>query len=319
MSMFSTQEPAMNHFKNILVGIDLGPDVESLSGALSPPNLEAVERGVAIAEKSNATLTFVSVLDADGTKRRLIHDAKDIASNVFDEAHALLGQFVQQANQRGVSAEARVVMGKSWIKLIEEVLKHQHDLVIVGTRHEGLMDRVLFGSTAIKLLRKCPCPVWVTKPSHGLPISKILVAHDLGAVGRHALDLGVELARAFDLQLHVIHAIEQLPVGDPTGFGLTPPGAEAMHEEARERILVELGGADLQRVPEIRVMSGFPESAIMDMIEEKSIDLLIMGTLGRSGIRGVLTGNTAERLLPRLQCSMLAIKPDGFECPVVVE
>lgn len=308
----------MNYFHNILVGIDLGPNIESLSGSLSPPNQEAVERALAIAEKTKATVAFVAVLDAGDTNRRLVHDAHHVASNVFDEAHALLGQFVQQANQRGISAEARVVLGKSWIKLIEEVLKHQHDLVIVGTRHEGLVDRVLFGSTAIKLLRKCPCPVWVTKPSHGLPMSKILVAHDLEAVGRFGLNLGVTLAKSFDLQLHVIHAIQQLPMGDPTGFGLTPPGAEAMHEEAHERILLELSGADLQRTPEIRVMSGFPESAIVEMIQEKSIDLLIMGTLGRSGIRGVFTGNTAERLLPRLQCSMLAIKPDGFECPVVI-
>jgi len=309
----------MNHFHNILVGIDLGKNVESLSGFLSPPNMEAVEYAMTLAEKTGAKLAFVSVLDAGDTSRRLIHDAKADTSNVFDEAHALLSQLVERASQRGIAAEARVVMGKSWLKLIQEVLRHQHDLVIVGTRHEGRVDRILFGSTAMKLLRKCPCPVWVTKPSHGLPMSSVLVAHDLDAVGRHALDLGIGLAKAFDLRLHVIHAIEQLPVGDPTGFGMTPPGAEAMHEEAHERIVVELAGADLQPEPEIRIMSGFAEPAIADMIQEKSIDLLIMGTLGRAGIRGVITGNTAERLLPRLQCSMLAIKPDGFECPVDAE
>ncbi|MCA9012323.1 MAG: universal stress protein [Planctomycetaceae bacterium] len=306
----------MNCFHNILAGIDLGRNVESLTGYLSPPNLEAVERALALAEQSQAKLSFVSVLDAGDTTRRLVHDVKADTLNVFDEAHALLSQLVQRAAQRGVSAEARVVMGKSWLKLIQEVLKHQHDLVIVGTRHEGMVDRVLFGSTAMKLLRKCPCPVWVTKPSNGLPLSSVLVAHDLDAVGRHALDLGIMLTRAFDLKLHVIHALEQLPIGDPTGFGITPPGAEAMHAEAHEKLLVELAGADLRRTPEIRVISGFPEPAIADMLREESIDLLIMGTLGRAGIRGVITGNTAERLLPRLQCSMLAIKPDGFECPV---
>lgn len=306
----------MNYFRNILVGIDLGTSVDSLSGNLSPANLEAVERALDVAERTKAALAFVAVLDAGDTTRRLIHDAKANASNVFDEAHALLSLLVQRAAQRGISAEARVLMGKSWLKLIQEVLKHHHDLVVIGTRHEEAVDRVLYGSTAMKLLRKCPCPVWVTKPSHGLPISKVLVAHDLGAVGRHALDLGVGLAQAFDLKLHVLHAIEQLPIGDPTGFGLTPPGAEAMHAEAHERILVELGNADLQQTPEIRVISGFPEPAITAMLSEESIDLLIMGTLGRAGIRGIITGNTAERLLPRLQCSMLAIKPDGFECPV---
>lgn len=44
--------------------------------------------------------------------------------------------------------------------------------------------------------------------------------------------------------------------------------------------------------------------------------LVVMGTIGRSGIRGMITGNTAERLLPRLHCSLLAVKPDGFQCPV---
>ena len=46
------------------------------------------------------------------------------------------------------------------------------------------------------------------------------------------------------------------------------------------------------------------------------IDLLIMATAGRDGIPGMLFGNTAERLLPVLPCSILAIKPDNFVCPV---
>ena len=309
----------MNHFHNILVGVDLGTGVQSLSGALSAANAEAVERALVLAESCHARLCFVSVLDAHDTTQRLVHDVRGDASNVFDEAHALLGQFVERAKQRGITAEARVLMGKTWLKLIREVLKCHHDLVIVGTRHEGAVDRVLFGSTAMKLLRKCPCPVWVTKPSDGLPLSSVLVAHDLHAVGRHALDLGVALAKCYDLQLFVVHAIEQLPLGDPTGYGITPVEAKELHHDARERILVEVGGAELQRPPEIRVVSGSPEPAITELIKQESIDLLIMGTIGRAGIRGVLTGNTAERLLPRLPCSMLAVKPDEFQCPVESE
>ena len=306
----------MNHFHNILVGVDLGTGIQSLSGALSAANAEAVERGMVLAETCQAKLCFVSILDAHDTTKRLVHDVKGDTSNVFDEAHALLGQFIARAKQRGISAEAQVLIGKSWLKLIREVLKCHYDLVIVGTRHEGAIDRVLFGSTAMKLLRKCPCPVWVTKPSHGLPMASVLVAHDLQAVGRHALDLGIALAKTFDLQLFVVHAIEQLPLGDPTGFGISPSKAKELHLDARERILVELSCADLQRRPEIRVISGTPEPAITELIEQESIDLLIMGTIGRAGIRGVLTGNSAERLLPRLQCSILAVKPDEFECPV---
>jgi len=56
------------------------------------------------------------------------------------------------------------VFGKSWIEIIRQVLREQHDLVITGTRDLGAHGRLLFGSTGMKLLRYCPCPVWVTKP-----------------------------------------------------------------------------------------------------------------------------------------------------------
>jgi universal stress protein E len=309
----------MHQFKSILVGVDLSTTGQSLSGVLSPPTEEAVRQGVLLAERHGANLTFLSVLDAEDTTERLIHDARTNDPNVFDEAHALLGQLVQRAKQQGLSAKAEVLMGKSWLKLIQEVLRSDYDLVIVGTRHEGLKDRVMFGSTAIKLLRKCPCPVWVTKPSAGLPLSSVLVAHDLGPVGRPALDIGVALAQHDDLQLYVIHGVEQLPLGDPTGFGMLAPDHEKAHRAARDRILVELGDVPLSRTPQIRIVNGKPEASILDLVEKNSIDLVIMGTIGRTGIRGVLTGNTAERLLPRLQCSLLAVKPDDFECPVELE
>ncbi|HQX50223.1 MAG TPA: universal stress protein [Planctomycetaceae bacterium] len=309
----------MHEFRRILVGVDLSFQGKSLSGVLSPPTEEAVERGMLLAAQNGAELCFAAVLDAGDTTERLIHDARTDDPNVFDEAHALLGQLVQKARQRQINAEARVLVGKSWLKLIQEVLKFNHDLVVVGTRHEGFVDRVLFGSTAIKLLRKCPCPVWVAKPSGGKPLSSVLVAHDLGAVGRYALDMGLGLALSEDLQLYVIHGLEQLPVGDVTGLGFASPDVKVLHQEAHDRILVELEGVELSHPPQIRIINGRPESAILEMVEENSIDLLIMGTLGRTGLRGVLTGNTAERILARLQCSLLAVKPDEFHCPIELE
>ena len=309
----------MHPFKSILVGVDLPSDGQSLSGVLSPPTEEAVRQGLLHAGRHGSKLTFTSVLDPDNTTERLVHDARTNDPNIFDEAQALLGQLVQRARQQGISAEANVLIGKSWLKLIQEVLKSDYDLLIAGTRHEGLKDRVLFGSTAIKLLRKCPCPVWVTKPTAGLPLSSILVAHDLGPVGRRALDIALAMAQHDDLQLYIIHGVEQLPIGDPTGFGVLAPDHERAHQAARDRILVELGGAELSRTPQITIVNGKPESSILALIEKNSIDLVIMGTIGRTGIRGVLTGNTAERLLPRLQCSLLAVKPDEFECPVELE
>lgn len=309
----------MNRFKNILVGVDLETVDRTLSGNLTPQNQEAVERGIDLAQRNQAKLSFVAVLDGDQTTDRLIHDALTDHSNIFDEAHALLSSIAAKSQQRGIPTETRVLLGKSWVRLIQDVLRHQHDLVIAGSRGKGFVDQLLFGSTAIKLLRNCPCPVWVTKPLDGMPLTSVLVAHDLGPVGRHALELGVTLCRAYDLQLHVLHSVQHLPFGGPTGpFGKGDMTAE-LSSSAGQRILNELSGSDLSRTPKVNLAIDAPETAILDAIQEHSIDLVIMGTIGRSGLAGILTGNTAERLLPRLQCSLLALKPDGFQCPIPPE
>ena len=67
---------------------------------------------------------------------------------------------------------------------------------------------------------------------------------------------------------------------------------------------------------QVKIAEGPADSCILSAIEELDIDLLVMATSGRGGIPGMLFGNTAERLLPELPCSILAIKPDDFQCPI---
>jgi nucleotide-binding universal stress UspA family protein len=62
-----------------------------------------------------------------------------------------------------------------------------------------------------------------------------------------------------------------------------------------------------------------PEDTIPEFVVAHGIDLVVMGTVGRSGISGMLIGNTAERVLRTLPCSVLAVKPEGFVSPVRLE
>ena len=61
---------------------------------------------------------------------------------------------------------------------------------------------------------------------------------------------------------------------------------------------------------------GDPPVVIPWVVEKTETDLLVMGTVGRSGLYGFLMGNTAERILNKVDCSILAVKPSGFVCPV---
>ena len=67
------------------------------------------------------------------------------------------------------------------------------------------------------------------------------------------------------------------------------------------------------------VVNETPDAAILDYIERHDVELLVMGTVGRAGVLGLITGNTAERLLPQIPCSVLAVKPTGFKSPVMLD
>lgn len=66
----------------------------------------------------------------------------------------------------------------------------------------------------------------------------------------------------------------------------------------------------------IHLLKGDPADVIADLAKTGRVDLIVMGTVARTGIPGLLIGNTAETILQRVDCSVLAVKPDGFVSPV---
>jgi universal stress protein E len=65
-------------------------------------------------------------------------------------------------------------------------------------------------------------------------------------------------------------------------------------------------------------LKGEPGSVIAEFAEAKKIDLIVMGTVGRTGLAGFIMGNTAETILRAVRCSVIAVKPEGFESPVTL-
>jgi universal stress protein E len=211
------------------------------------------------------------------------------------------------------------------LELVRQALRDRHDLMLIGTRDRKGLDWMLFGSTAIKVVRRCPCPVWVVKPDGEPSVLKILVASGLDAVSEEGLRLAAELARVTPAEIHLLHAVD-FPLDRHWSTGLPDAKEEAYRRRVREHALKELDG-QIDRAgaralsPPVRVhlideLGILPDEAILRFIKEYAIDLLIMGTVARSGIAGVMIGNTAERLLPELKCSLLAVNPKDFVSPV---
>lgn len=308
----------MRRFKNILVGVDLSGDERLVARELPPPSVEAAECALWLAKMNSARLTFSYVLDVSLAAQRMIEESGGNGPTVIDDAKHVLQGLVERAASEGVAAEMDVRFGKSWLELIRQVLRADHDLVVAGTRHLGVLQGFLLGSTGIKLVRKCPCAVWITQPRTEQPLKSVLVAHCLRTVGDIAMELGCSMAQLHGAQLHVIHSLKFPELESAFPARVSSDKVAEFRANAARHIHSQLAKYEFAHSPQVHIVTDAPHFAVLKHIQKHGIELLVIGTVARTGIAGFITGNTAERLLPQIPCSVLAVKPPGFVSPVSI-
>jgi nucleotide-binding universal stress UspA family protein len=308
-------------FQNVLVGIDLFQLDGRGPNHFSPPVEEAIKHGLWLAEKASASVTFFAAVDVPEDELDLLEADGSHAASPLQSGRQALDHLVDSTKKRGLTADAKLVSGEGWIEIIREVERGGHDMVIVGTRNVGTLQRVLFGSTAMQLLHHCPCPVWVTRPEPRPVPHNILVSSDFTLVSEVAVKLGLAIGELSGAKVNLLNAVDYV-VDRLYSTGLLHSNRDKYHDrvktEAREQLadqLARVSGGQPSANVELHIVEGesIADTAIVDFIRDHEIDLLVMGTTARSGLPGVLIGNTAERLLTQVPCSMLAVKPPDFK------
>jgi nucleotide-binding universal stress UspA family protein len=146
-------------------------------------------------------------------------------------------------------------------------------------------------------------------------IQKILVPVDFSEHSAQALEMAIDLAKAFGAGIQLLHCYQIQPFGiSPYGVAL-PEGFDSEVRQAAERRVDELRGEVLLEGIEVGVClsSRFPSLEISETASEVGADLIVMGTRGLSGIKHVLLGSVAERTLRLAPCPVLTVKASGEE------
>ncbi|MBI1345302.1 hypothetical protein GC163_03350 [bacterium] len=314
----------MARFQNILVGLDLHHGDRLTSDSLEAASDAALRQAVEIAELQGAKLTLCACLDISEQAHHLIEvDTQNLNQTVEDYAAAELEKLAGTLQARGLYVDKKIYFGKPSEQLARQAIRGEHDLVIVGNRKRNSAARALFGSTCHKLLRICPVPVWVVKPEELREVREVLVASDFSDVASSALHAGVAVAKALKAKLYLVHALEFAFESYLQTAGVSETEVKAyrkkLHEEAMANLQEQLAQTDYRTVEQgvkVEIVEGTPDAVIPQFIDDKEIDVLVIGTHGRSGFSGLLLGNTAERVLPHAHCSVLAVKPKDFVSPV---
>ncbi len=286
-------------------------------------NPAAIRRLIELADECDATITLLGV---GREPPRTFNPFKDRESleRIAEAERAEVEQRLTRwtADCEGRSAGVIVRSGNAALTIVKEVLGGDHDLVVVTT-DEDQEDR----ATIKRLLRKCPCPVWVIRPTRART-QRVMVAvnpeSDEAELNQMLLQLGAALVDLGGGEFHVAHAWELYAedlMRSPLHGGCSDAEiAELRREERseRHRDLLALVGSALPGTIgwDLHLVNGPPAPTIVELVGRHRINLLVMGTVARRGIAGVMMGNTAEQILDQVGCSVLTAKPPGFVSPL---
>ncbi len=235
---------------------------------------------------------------------------------------------VDKLQQQGVKAGADVYWDRDSAEgLVRKVLRYQPDLVLHAPEAHANALQQLLSAPDWRLLRQCPAPLLLSKKPHWNDRPVIAAAIDpfhlddeAARLDQRLLQHAAGLAQQLDGELHVLHVFNTLPHSAIFDEHLVVD-YEALQKKVRlehhARIdeLIKPYGLSVED-PCVHLLEGELHHLVPAWAEEKLVDVLVMGSLARGFIDRLLLGSSAERLMDRVSCDLLVLKPDSFHCPV---
>lgn len=291
---------------------------------------------LALAKRKQASIKCLRVLPAMSSSVSILLDEssiRDLVKKQTQFAFESMQDWSIQAREQGVVLETQVEFGKLFYKTVQQVLIDQVDLVVKQTDEDvkNLAHHV-FGSQDMHLLRKCPCPLLLHKQGSPVTLNKVMASIDVDIeseslkvepLNQVILSVAQDMAQADNAFLHIAHAW-QADAENLVRYWNSDLSDEDMlrfSEKIRQQHLSTLEyeiRAVRDAMPDVQVHAakGDAKEVIPNLVTNHGIDLLVMGTIGRVGLPGLVIGNTAESILEQVECSVLAIKPASFVTPI---
>jgi universal stress protein E len=224
----------------------------------------------------------------------------------------------------GIKVTTRVEFGKPLHAVIlGRIDAVRPDLVVKDTHHHSVIRRTILTNTDWHLLRGCPPPLLLVKPREWSLEPRVVAAVACGHPGdppdylTHAIvDLAALVARTLGSQVEILHAWSPIPVlAQSAGAGMPGGGAMAVPEELIGNVrridrdtLTHLARVHDVNESNVHCLEGVAVEVLPAFAETNATDIVAMGVISRSAIDRLFVGNTAERVLERMPCDILAVK-----------
>lgn len=244
------------------------------------------------------------------------------------DRRAALDPYAAELRAGGLEVETHVRWGHPLHRsIVEYAVATSPDLVVKDTHYHGLLRRTLFTNTDWNLIRACPLPLLLAKERAWPASPRIVAALDPGHLGdkpavldHDILDWAGLLAERTGGELHAVHAFFPAALLAATAFtGDLPLAGAAVAAEVvaaeRERLgraFEAVLAAHPVAPARVHLEEGAAAEVLPRFVETLDAALVVMGAVSRSRVQEVFLGSTAERVLDRIGCDVLVVKPPDF-------
>jgi nucleotide-binding universal stress UspA family protein len=276
----------------------------------SPGSQQAMRTAVRIANEHDAELVLVHswYIPPVAFSGDYVY-AADIVQTLTDDAQRALDNAVGEARKLGARrVTSKMLNGLPWQQIIDAAQREPDlGLIVIGTHGRTGLSRVLLGSVAELVVRHAPCPVLTIRPGNEpRPYMHVLCPLDLSKPAREAMNLAAALVQPGGAGITLLHVLE-LPV---SYTGELPIPDFHRDLDARSAALLDRWTAELKAQVSVpvtqRTRIGRPGAQILALLEDdRTFDLVVMGSHGHTGIERMLLGSVAEKVVRHARCPVV--------------
>lgn len=280
----------------------------------------AFEKARNMALKTGASIHILAVIEE-------YHYAYDDIEAEFESKRLemtkqAVNRLANSLKKSGIEVESTIDDGLAWYEILKHSIWTNASWIMLSATRKGVSsDGSVLGSTARKVVRKSEKAVWVVHDTPAKPIQKIAIPIDLTDASSKLVAAGLRLADLLGARARLVHSVDY--AGELAFFRYSDAEdrrvgyRQKVRDNAREK-MVELVGDRVDDV-DILISEHNIVHVLPEMVSRGEADMVVMGSVSRTGIAGFVIGNTAEKLLDRLECSLLVLKPDGWTSPLDLE
>ena len=231
-----------------------------------------------------------------------------------------LEELANPLRNQGLKVRAEVVWGKRFYdEVTRKCLRSRVDLVVKTTEHHSKLRRTFFSGSDWHMIRECPAPILLVKLDEMPDKPQLIVAvdpmqeYEVPVQFDHKImQCGILLRDKLGASLNVLHWYESPYL--PASEDAIPGEYKQAHEAKLNELLADYD------VPadKVYLRPGENEKALIDLVSALPASIVIMGAIARDHLERLVIGTTAEKVLDRLPCDILVLKPDGFVSPVAL-